>query len=77
MLNDNLKIYNIDPVKLIDEISSTEYYIGESINGNDQTKPTWKIKKIWQVGTVWHFGYPDGKQDYLYIWDDRFDYSYS
>jgi len=67
----------IEPVKLIDEVSSTEYYIGESINGNKQSKPTWKIKRIWKVGSVYNFGYPEGQQKYNFVWDDRFSYSYS
>jgi len=66
----------IEPVKLIDEVSSTEYYIGESINGNSQSKPTWKIKRVWKVSTVWHFGFPNGEQGYNFIWDNRFEYSY-
>jgi hypothetical protein len=66
----------IEPVRLIDEVSSTEYYIGESINGNNQSNPTWKIKRIWKVSTIYHFGFPDGQQEYKFIWDDRYDCNY-
>jgi hypothetical protein len=67
---------NLDPVQKIDELSNTEYYIGHSINGNDPSKATWKIKRIWKVSTIWNIGYPSGSQDFSFIFDDRFTYTY-
>ena len=76
MLEDNNFNYTVEPTQLIDEISSNEYYIGYSINGIDQTKNIWKIKKIIKIGTIWHFQFPQGNQTYVYTWSDRFSYPY-
>jgi abortive infection bacteriophage resistance protein len=73
--NDDIAIH-YDPTKLVDEISSTEIYIGISNNDNNETASTWQIKKIWQDGTVWKFEYPNGKQDFIYAWSNRFGYDY-
>ena len=54
----NTQERNKDAVMLVDELTSTEYYVGISWNRADQSKPTWRIKRIWKVGTVWHFGFP-------------------
>ena len=61
---------------LVDEVSKTEFYIGESDNTRLQDKNNWRIKRIWQVGSVWNFGFPDGNQDYLWEWDLRDTYTY-
>jgi hypothetical protein len=77
MLNDfNVQDRVRDPIMLIDELSATEYYIGISNNFKDPSKPHWRIRRIWKIGSVWHFGYPDGKQDFKYVWDDRLSYTY-
>lgn len=47
----NVQERNKDAVMLVDELTSTEYYIGISWNRADQSKPTWRIKRIWKVGT--------------------------
>jgi len=73
----NLQSYKIDPVTLVDEVSSTEYYIGISHNTKDESRPNWKIKKIWKDGTTWRFEYPDGRQEFKFIWSDRLSYTYS
>ena len=73
----NIQQYNYHPVVLIDELSDVEFYIGYSRNFNNQSKPNWQIKRIWKVGTVWHFGFPNGNQDFKWIWDERYGYSYS
>ena len=57
-------------------MSDTEFYIGTSIQFNDKSKPMWRIKRIWKIGNVWNFGYPNGEQDFKFIWDDRFTYIY-
>ena len=73
----NIETINIESPLLIDETSSTEYYIGTSTNNRNPSMPFWKIKRIWKVGNVWKFGYPDGKQEFKFIWDDRYSYIYT
>jgi hypothetical protein len=72
----NVDMQKIDPVMLVDEVSATEFYIGVSKNTSNTAAPHWRIKKIWKSGSVWHFGFPDGHQDFLFIWDDRALYVY-
>lgn len=68
--------HKLEAPMLIDELSSTEYYIGESDNTRKKTEGNWRIKRIWKVGNVWHFGFPNGNQDYVFVWDDRDTYTY-
>lgn len=68
--------HKLEAPMLVDEVSSTEYYIGESDNTKNIGKDNWRIKRIWKVGSVWNFGFPDGNQDYIFIWDDRDTYTY-
>ena len=75
-MNINTQQYNAEQIMLVDEMSSTEYYIGTSDNSSDQAAANWKIKRIWQIGTVWKFGFPDGNQEFKWIWDDRLSYTY-
>ena len=78
MLPDNQVIHHrVKPPMLVDEVSSTEYYIGVSRNGSVTSRPFWRIQKIWKIGSVWNFGYPDGDQDFKYEWDNRYSYTYS
>jgi hypothetical protein len=65
-----------DPIMLVDEMSAVEYFVGTSNNFNDAGKPTWRIRRIWKIGSVWRFGYPDGNQGFKYVWDDRYGYTY-
>jgi len=73
----NVIQHKLEAPILIDELSSTEYYIGESNNTNKRSGNNWRIKRIWKVGNVWNFGFPDGNQDYVFSWDDRDTYTYS
>lgn len=73
MINNSIKYV---PFKLIDEISSTEIYIGENDINRDPTKPNWRITKIFKSGTTWYIVFPDGQQTYEYIWNDRLGYTY-
>jgi len=73
----NLQSYKVDPVMLVDEISSTEYYVGHSRNTKDESKSHWRIKKIWKDGTTWRFEFPDGDQRFKFIWANRLSYTYS
>lgn len=66
----------IKPPMLVDEVSSTEYYIGVSRRYSKEDDDKWRIKRIWKIGSVWHFGYPDGIQDFNYRWSERFTYTY-
>lgn len=68
--------YNTEKTMLVDEMSSTEYYIGTSDNSSDSAAANWKIKRIWQIGSVWKFGFPDGNQEFKWIWNDRLGYTY-
>lgn len=61
---------------LVDEVSDTEYYVGESDNTRLRDKENWRIKRIWKVSGVWNFGFPDGNQDYIWEWDLRDTYTY-
>ncbi len=67
----DIQLQNFEPITLIDEQSSEEYYIGVSTNGSDISEPYWRIKKIWKDGTVWKIQFPNGDQSYKFIWDDR------
>lgn len=73
----NIYQHNIDVPVLVDEVSSTEYYIGQSINTKQRNESNWRIKRIWKVGTVWNFGFPNGDQDFKYQWDLRDTYTYT
>lgn len=68
--------YNLEPALIIDQATSTQIYIGVSNNSKNTSNSTWKIKYIWQEGTVWNFGYPNGDQSFAYIWDLRDSYTY-
>jgi len=69
--NDNVQIYDNQVSTLIDEVSTTEFYIGNSNGAKNTSAAIWKIKKIWQDGSVWNIGYPNGDQGFKFIWDDR------
>jgi hypothetical protein len=73
----NAQSYKIDPAMLVDEISSTEYYVGISNNSKDTNKAVWRIKKIWKDGTTWKFDFPDGRQEFVFVWNDRLSYTYA
>ena len=67
----------IERPMLVDEVSKTEFYIGTSKNTKLTTEANWRIKRIWQVGSVWYFGFPDGDQNFSWVWEDRDTYTYS
>ena len=75
--NDNVFAHNIERPMLVDEVSDTEFYIGYSQNTKQQDKNNWRIKRIWKVGSVWNFGFPDGNQNFEFKWDLRDTYTYS
>ena len=75
--NDNMFSHNIERPMLVDEVSDTEFYIGYSQNTPIKDTNNWRIKRIWQVGSVWNFGFPDGNQNFVFNWDLRDTYTYS
>ena len=75
-IHDNPQFYTLGSSTLIDEVSSTEYYIGISSGANDVSATSWSIKKIWQDCTVWRTQFPDGDQSFKFVWSDRGGYTY-
>lgn len=73
----NVNQINYDGIMLIDELSDTEFYIGYSEKNSRSDKEQWRIRRIWQVGSVWYFGFPDGDQSFNFVWDDRLTYTYA
>ena len=65
-----------EPFTVIDQMSDTEIYVGTSIQFKDMSKPMWRIKRSWKTGNIWNFGYPNGDQDFKFIWDNRLSYTY-
>lgn len=61
---------------LVDEVSSTEFYIGYSNNSSNRSAAHWRIKRIIQISSVWNFEFPDGNQNFVFVWDDRDTYDY-
>ena len=74
--NNNVFDHAILPPMLVDEVSDIEYYVGHSKNTNKRGVGNWRIRRIWKVGSVWNFGFPDGNQDFVWNWDLRDTYDY-
>jgi hypothetical protein len=74
--SNNVFAHNIEAPLLVDELSDTEYYIGYSKNTRYVNKANWRIKRIWKVGNVWNFGFPEGNQGFEFVWDERDSYTY-
>lgn len=72
----NTQQYNAEQIMIVDEISSTEIYIGTSDNSSDFSAANWKIKRILKTGSVWKFEFPDGNQEFKWVWSDKLTYSY-
>lgn len=60
----------------IDEVSSSEIYLGWAVAGSSANDNVWKIKQIKQTGSVWTQKYPNGDENYLYVWSDRLTLQY-
>jgi hypothetical protein len=68
--NINFQPINTEPTVLVDQVSNTNIYIGTSRSFSDPAKGNWKIKRIWQVGSVWKQGYASGEitaNDYMVV----------
>jgi hypothetical protein len=74
MLSGNTEIY-IEPYVYVDS-SGTTTYTGTSQSFSDIGAPIWKIKKEWKVGNVTYMGFPNGNQDFVFIWNNRSGYTY-
>jgi len=73
----NVQSEQRDAITLIDEVSSTEIYVGISNNGSNIFEPFWRIKKIIKNGNVWSITlFPNGDQRFIYIWNNRASYTY-
>lgn len=73
----NAQTYNSELRKLIEEVSSTEYYIGISESFVNIYEAIWQIKKISKTGDVWTIQFPNGDQSFNYIWNNRAGYTYA
>ena len=65
-----------EPIKIIDSNDPNDIFVGSSVNGNDRNKPFWRIKRIININGIWYTQFPDGIQDYSYVWDNRLSYTY-
>ena len=72
----NIQQHNYDPIMMVDETSSIEYYVGVSNNFDGGGNATWRIKRIMKIGNVWKFQFPDGNQEFKFVWDLRYGYTY-
>jgi hypothetical protein len=66
---------NIQPYVFTD-VNGTTKYTGVSISFGDGSMAVWQIKKEWASGTVMLMGFPDGSQDFAFIWNNRASYTY-
>jgi hypothetical protein len=74
MLSGNTETY-YEPYIYVDQ-SGTTKYTGTSQNSNNGGVAVWKIKKEWKVGNVTLMGFPNGSQDFIFIWNNRVGYTY-
>jgi hypothetical protein len=66
----------IEPYTFTDNASGGTKYFGMSASFPRTDVPVWRIKKEWTVGTVTYMGFPDGNQEFKFIWDCRTSYNY-
>jgi len=70
-------VQDVPNTTIIDEVSDTVTYIGESIPGASTSAALWRIKKMVVDGTVTHFMFADGDDLFDNTWSDRASLSYS
>ncbi len=58
------------------EESGTTKYIGTTISFTNGAAAVWKIKKEWKVGAITYMGFPDGSQEFKFVWNLRATYTY-
>lgn len=61
----------------IDEVNDTLYYLGWAELNSDEDDNVWKIRRIRQIGSVWHQEYAFGNQFYRYKWTERSSLPYA
>lgn len=71
----NSQAQNVQPYVFTDIVGTTKY-TGISISFGDGASAVWQIKKEWVSGTVTLMGFPDGKQDFTFVWNNRASYTY-
>jgi len=65
----------IQPYVFVDTTGTTTY-TGVSISFGDGAGATWQIKKEWTSGTTRMMGFPNGSQEFTFIWNSRASYTY-
>jgi len=71
----NIQVINVEPYVFVDT-SGTTTYTGISSGFNSGGSSIWKIKKEWKIGNVVYMGYPNGNQNFSFIWNNRTGYNY-
>ena len=66
----------IEPYVFTEDITGGTKYIGTSASFPIITAEVWKIKKQWLSGGTCYMGFPNGCQDFKFIWDCRGTYTY-
>ena len=66
---------NYEPYEIFEEESDSVFYMGIARQSATNIA-CWKIKKMWKINNIWKSGFPEGKQCFDYIWDNRKDYTY-
>lgn len=80
MINNGVN-YNKMPAQykereIVEEVSETLFYIGKCKTFCNPNMQGWQIQKIVKVDNSWMFQFPNGSQEYNYIWDERGTYAY-
>lgn len=66
---------NYEPIVLTDTVGTT-IYTANSINANNPAAGVWRIKKEWVSGTTTQMGFPNGSQEFSFVWNNRASYTY-
>lgn len=77
-MSSNINELNVafEPYEFYDAVTDDEIYIGSSAQAIT-TVDFWRIKKFWTVGSLTKMGFPNGNQNFKFVWDDRASYTYS
>jgi len=71
----NVQSPNIQPTVIVDTSGGTKY-TGTSISFGNIAGATWRIKRECTVSTITTVDYPNGDQDFKFMWCCRTGYSY-
>ena len=72
--NQQLPVF--EPIQIFDGLTGTTRYVGTTLTFTDTAAPLWRIQKIWEDSGIWYSGFPDGIQDFVYVWNSRAGYTY-